>query len=95
MAGKAFKGKTEAKKITKVKRKLKVRKGKKVRITANVVAKGSKLLTYAKKLRYFVEDKTIAKVTSKGVVKGLKKGVTKVWLMTVNGVRKAIKVTVR
>ena len=95
VAGKAFKGKVEAKRI-KAKRKLKVKVRKAKKIKATVISKGGKkLLRHAKKLRYFVEDPTIAKVSRNGKVKGLKKGTTKVWLLTVNGVRRAVRVTVK
>ena len=96
IAGKAFKGKTEAKKVTVKKRKLtvKVNKAKKIK-KVNVKAKGGKLLKYAKKVRYISADPAIATVTAKGKVKGLAAGTTKIWLLAVNGVRKAVKVTVK
>ncbi|MBO7711520.1 MAG: fibronectin type III domain-containing protein, partial [Lachnospiraceae bacterium] len=95
ISGKSFKGKTEAKKIRNVKKKLTVRVNKKKKIKGKVIAKGSRLLKYTKALRFIAEDPTIVKVTKKGVVKGLKKGTTKVYVLTVNGLRKVVKVTVK
>jgi hypothetical protein len=94
VAGKAAQGgRSEAKSI-KVKKYLKIKLGRKKKIQAKVRKKAAKLLKYVKELRYFVENPAIVSVSRKGKVKALKKGTTRIWLLTVNGIWKAVTITV-
>ena len=65
-----------------------VKKGKKVTIKVTVTNANGKKVTYKS------ANKKIATVTSKGVVKGIKKGKTTITVKC-NGVSKKIKVTVK
>ena len=94
VAGKSAKGgRSEARSI-KVKKKLTIKLGRKKKILAKVRRKAARLLKYVKDLRYFVEDPAVVSVNAKGKVKALKKGTTRIWLLTVNGIWKAVTITV-
>ncbi len=96
-AGK-FKGRTEAKKIS-AKSTITLKLGKKVKkskrtIKAKVKARSGKLLNFAKTARYLVSDNSILKINSKGVITALRKGTCTVYVLTVNGLYKAVTVTI-
>jgi len=65
---------------------LTVKKGKTVKISATV--------TPGSKIAYKTSNKKIATVTSKGVVKGIKKGKTTITVSS-NGIKKTVKITVK
>lgn len=75
-----------------------MKKGAKAWIKAACV-KASKIKGYRVKTilgkRYESSKPAVCSVTSKGVIKGLKKGTCNVFVFAQNGVRKAIKVTVK
>ena len=58
---------------------------------------GRKLMppSYVAKLRYISSDKRIAAVSKTGRITAVSKGSCKVYALAANGVRKAVKVTVR
>ncbi len=80
-------------KITKAKN---LKKGKSLKLEAKQI-KVTKSLKARKHvpIRYESSNKTIAKVTSKGVIKALKKGTCYVYIYAQNGVYKKIKVVVK
>ena len=47
------------------------------------------------KFRYATSDSAIATVDKKGVIRARKKGTCKIYVITVNGVNKAISITVK
>ena len=63
----------------------------------NVVTKASKKLKLKthRRVRYESSNSKIATVTSKGKIKGIKKGTCYIYAYAQNGVAKKIKVTVR
>ena len=81
-------------KIVLKKKNLKVKAGKKVQIKAKVKSK-KKVYYHIAKLRYESQDTSIATVTKKGKVKGLKKGKTTIYVFTQNCLYKKVKVTVK
>lgn len=84
--------KVKKKKVSKVT----VKKGKKVTFKATGV-KASKKLKFKQHIgmRFESTNKKVATVTSKGVVKGVKKGKCKVYAYSQSGVAKAVTVTVK
>ena len=72
--------------LTVNKTKITVKKGKTVTITAKA--------TPAKKITFTSSNKKIATVTSKGVIKGMKKGTVKIQV-SCNGITKTVIVTVK
>ena len=83
------KGKKKVSKVT-------VKKGKTVKVK-NSVTKASKKLKLKKHraVKYETSNKAIATVSSKGKIKGVKKGTAYVYAYAQNGVAKKIKVTVK
>lgn len=81
-------------KIVLKKKNLKVKAGKKIQIKAKVKSK-KKVYYHIAKLRYESQDTSIATVTKKGKVKGLKKGKTTIYVFTQNCLYKKVKVTVK
>lgn len=79
------------------KSKLKVKKGKTVKIKAKVKnPKGKKVSTHIAKVRYESSDPSVATVNKKGKVKGLTKGKTAtIYVYSQNGLCKTVKVTVK
>ena len=76
--------------------KVTVKKGKKVTIKAKVTKASKKLkLKTHRKVKYETSDTRVATVTSKGKIKGIKKGTAYVYAYAQNGVYKRIKVTVK
>lgn len=75
--------------------KLTIKKGKKSKLSAKVVLKGSRQKLYSSKLRYVSENPSVAKVSKTGVVTGKKKGSCYVYAYGQNGVSKKIKVVVK
>lgn len=76
--------------------KLTVKKGKKKTLKTKAVKAQSKLKAQKHvAIRYESTNKKIATVTSKGVIKGVKKGKCKVYAYAQNGVCKAVTVTVK
>ena len=73
--------------------------GKTYKIKANVVKlqKGQKLVptSHAPKLRYVSSNKKIATVSKSGKIKAKSKGGCKIYVIAVNGARKAVTVTVK
>ncbi len=84
---KVQKGKVKTKKIALDKKKLTLKKGKTTQIVLNRVP-----VTANDKVTYSVKNKKIVKVSSKGKIKGLKKGTTKV---TVKAGNKKVQLTVK
>ena len=83
-------------KSVKVKRKLKIKKGKKKRIKASyVMPKKKKMKIHIAKFRYESSNPKVATVSSKGKVKGKKKGTATIFVIAQNGVYKTVKVTVK
>jgi uncharacterized protein YjdB len=72
-----------------------VKKGKTVTVKSTV-AKVSKSLTLKvhRSVRYESSNKKIATVTSKGTIKGVRKGTCYIYVYAQNGVARKIKVTV-
>ena len=83
------------KKGTKAITSLSVKKGKTVTVKSTV-AKVSKSLTLKvhRSVRYESSNKKIATVTSKGTIKGVRKGTCYIYVYAQNGVARKIKVTV-
>ena len=73
---------------------LTIKKNKKYTIKASEV-KESKKIQKHRKIAYESSDKTIATVSKKGVVKGIKKGTCYIYAYAQNGVYKKIKVKVQ
>jgi hypothetical protein len=69
-------------------------KGEKFRLRARVtkVKSGKKLLSSS--VRYITTDKTVAAVSSKGVIKAAGKGSCRIYAQAVNGVWKVVKISV-
>ena len=81
-------------KIVLKKKSAKVKLGKKVKIKAKVKSK-KKVYYHIAKLRYESQDTSVATVSKKGKVKGLKKGTTTVYIFTQNCLYKKFKITVK
>lgn len=78
------------------KAKISVKAGKKKKIKASVILPANRICQqHADPIRYIVEDKTIATVNKKGVIRAKSKGRTTVYAMAQNGVSKKITVTVK
>ena len=73
--------------VTTTKSTYSVKKGKTVKLGAKVTPSGAKIT-------YTSSNKKIATVTSKGVVKGIKKGTAKITIKA-DGVKKVVKVKVK
>ncbi|MCR5281948.1 MAG: fibronectin type III domain-containing protein [Lachnospiraceae bacterium] len=76
------------------KSRISVKKGKSTRIRAAMRKKG-KVQYHIAKFRYESLDPDIATVSKSGKVKGLKKGKTKIFIYTQNGIYKTVSVTVK
>jgi len=89
---------TNAKSVKVNKTKVSVKKGKKIKIKAKVkkLKKGKRLMPgHEVKVRYLSTDTSIATVSGKGKIKGVKKGTCYVYAYAHNGVFKKITVTVK
>jgi uncharacterized repeat protein (TIGR02543 family) len=90
---------TNAKGVTVKKTSVSLKAGKTYKIKANVVKlqKGKKLVptSHAPKLRYVSSNKKIATVSKSGKITAKSKGSCKVYVIAVNGARKAVRVTVK
>lgn len=90
---------TNAKSVKVKKTKVSLKAGKNYRIKASVVKlkKGKTLMQkgHAPKLRYLTTDKAIAKVTKKGVIKGVNAGTCYIYVYSHNGISKKITVTIK
>ncbi|MBO4863091.1 MAG: Ig-like domain-containing protein [Eubacterium sp.] len=97
--GNYTKGYTNPKSISVNKSKVKIKVGKtfKIKAKVNKVKKGKKLMPagHAPSLRYVSTDPSIAKVSKKGKITAVSKGKCTIYVYGVNGVRKAVKVTVK
>ena len=83
------KGKKAVSKVT-------VKKGKTVTIKNSVTKQSKKLkLKKYRAVKYESSNKKVATVTSRGTIKGIKKGITYVYAYAQNGVYKRIQVTVK
>jgi len=84
------------KKGTKAYSKVTVKKGKTITVKSTVT-KASKKLTLKthRKVLYESTNTKIAKVTSKGKIKGIRKGTCYIYAYAQNGVYKKLKVTVK
>ena len=71
-----------------------IKKGKKARISATTVKEKKSFKTY-RKLSYETSNRKIATVSSKGVIKGIKKGTCCVYVYAQNGVSRKVKVVVK
>ena len=69
--------------------------GKKVTLTATEIKNSTKKIRPHRKICFESDNKSIATVTKKGVIKGVKKGKTKVYVYAQNGVYKIINVNVK
>lgn len=99
VAGAKNKTYTNAKQITVSKKSVKLKKGKTSRIKAKIVkqSKKKKLLpkSHGAPLRFCSTDTKIATVTSKGKIRGKKKGTCYIYITALNGVSAKVKITVR
>ena len=90
---------TNAKSVKVKKTKVSIKKGKTFKIKAKVkkLKKGKKLMPtkHELKIRYLTTDASIATVSKKGKIKGVKAGTCYVYAYAHNGVFKKIKVTVK
>lgn len=78
------------------KAKISVKAGKKKKIKASVILPPNRICQqHTDEIRYVVEDKTIAMVNKKGVIRAKSRGKTAVWAVAQNGVSKKITVTVK
>ena len=77
------------------KTKLTLKKGKSKKIKVKVKQTKKKLKKYGKWLRYESANPKVAKVSSSGKIKALKKGKTYIYVYAQNGISKKIKVTVK
>ncbi len=75
--------------------KLSMKKGKKKKIKATLTTTKPKMRKHIAKFRYESANTAIATVTKKGVVKGVKKGKTYVYIYAQNGVYKRVRITVK
>ena len=82
-----------ASKVSAKKTRVSVKSGKKVGLS--VKAAGKKLNKTAKKIRYVSSNPAVAKVSSKGVITGKKRGSCTVYCIAGNGVYKKVKVTIK
>ena len=71
-----------------------IKKGKKVQLKANI-KKGKQAVKEYRKLSYETSNKKIATVSSKGVIKGVRRGTCYVYIYAQNGVYRKVKVTIR
>ena len=69
----------------------------KIKAKVNKLQKGKKLMPtgHAPKLRYVSSNKKIATVSKSGKIRAKSKGSCKVYVIAVNGARKAVTVTVK
>ena len=88
---------TNAKAVKNVKKNYVLKAGKKAGIRASIVKedKNKKLLPHTAKFRYYSSDATVASVSKNGVITAQQKGKCYIYVVTVNGVYKKIKVTVK
>ena len=97
-AGGSKKKYTSPKSVIVKKTSVTIRAGRKYRIKAKVIKlkKGRRLMPkgHASKLRYLSSNKKIATVSSRGKIRARSKGRCRIFVYTVNGVSKAITVTV-
>lgn len=80
-------------KVSAKKTRISVKAGKKAKLSAK--AAGKKLNKTAKKMRYVSSNPSVAKVSSKGIITGKKRGSCTVYCIARNGVYKKIKVTTK
>ncbi len=78
-----------------IKKAKKLKKGKTLKLNAKGVAPKGKKVSVHVKTRYESANKKIATVTKAGKVKGVKKGKTKIYCYTQNGLAKVVTVTVK
>lgn len=99
VAGKNRKGYTNAKSIKVSKTKLTVKRGKTQKIKARTVKQNKRKKLFPKKhiavYRYFSTNEKVASVSKAGMIKGKKKGTCTVYVVSANGVKRGIKVTVK
>ncbi|MBO4863740.1 MAG: Ig-like domain-containing protein [Eubacterium sp.] len=90
---------TNPKSVKVKKAKVSIKKGKTFKIKASVkkLKKNKKLMpsTHEPKLRYISSDMSVATVSRSGKIKGMSAGTCTIYVMAANGVRKAVKVTVK
>ena len=90
---------TNPKALKLTKSKFTVKVGKTAKIKAKVTLKNSKkkLLpkSHGAKFRYRTSDSSIATVSKSGKINGIKKGTCTIYVYTVNGLMKKVKVTVK
>lgn len=78
------------------KAKISVKTGKKKKIKASVILPPNRICQqHTDEIRYVIEDKTIATVNKKGVIRAKSRGKTAVWAVAQNGASKKIMVTVK
>lgn len=83
-------------KVLTSKKAVSLQKGKTAKLSGTLVmSKNKKLKTHVAKIRYAVSDSSVVSVTASGTVKGLKKGSCTVYLISQNGARTSVKVTVK
>ena len=89
---------TNVKKIKVAKSSYQIKKGKTLKINATLVKadKNKSLLKegHGNVLRYYTSDKRIATVTENGKIKAKAKGKCTINLVSINGVKKSVRVTV-
>ncbi|MCI2061758.1 MAG: InlB B-repeat-containing protein [Eubacteriaceae bacterium] len=80
------------------KTKVSVTAGHTVKVTGKVTTYSGRAMlykTHCAKVRYLSRNTDIAAVTSRGVIRGVSAGTTTVYVYSPNGIRKAVKVTVK
>ena len=87
----------KALKLTKSTYNIKVKKTAKIKAKVTLENSSKKLLpkSHAAKLRYKSSNTKIATVNKNGTIKGKKKGTCYIYVYTVNGLMKKVKVTVK
>ena len=99
VVGNNKKGYTNAKSIKVSKTKLTVKKGKTQKIKAKTVKQSKRKKLLPKKhiavYRYYSTNEKVASVSNTGTVRGKKKGSCTVYVVSANGVKRGIKVTVK
>lgn len=90
-------GKTNVKAVSVGSANVTIKEGGKTKIKASAAAqdKKKKIVDHTAAFRYVTSDRSIATVNKNGVIKARKKGACTVYVLANNGVRKAVKVTVK
>lgn len=66
-----------------------------IRAAATKESRKKKLLAHEEKFRYYIDDREVAGVSKKGVIRAKKKGIATVFVIANNGVANKVKVIVK